>query len=498
MSIKVPRTLITPEIAKLIQSLLCFTPLQPFSLQKGYDAPTPEPILFYQIEKENIYLPFTVGRRLFPPSPKTEKLVQPVSFKGTLKPHQVSIIKEATDHLNSHQTAFLAVYPGCGKTVMALRLSTSLPVPESKPLTMILYHRLVLERQWLDTIQKFSDTSAWIVGNSFPAAPCGIILCKETQFHKLPKDLLAKIGILIIDEAHSFCTPSRVSSLLGSQPEYVIALSATPERPDGMHVMMDSIIGLEKVVRESKKDHQVIRFLTKIVPEVHKNRQGRLDWAKLVKTLCTHPLRNEYLFSMISLFSDYKIAVLTWSYDHAVYLHSELEKRGESVAILAGNRKFYSDSSILIGTVQKIGTGFDEQAACPDFAGERINLLILMGTTKSEPLIEQMLGRAFRTEYQPKIVVFVDEVGTAKSHWSVIKKWCDNHHGEFFDLLPPINGNWPEMRPMSKRRSRKKDGTNEKDGERKKEEEEVDDNSLIQKQLVQFLTSTSASDSDDE
>jgi hypothetical protein len=100
---------------------------------------------------------------------------------------------------------------------------------------------------------------------------------------------------------------------------------------------------------------------------------------------------------------------------------------------MAGHRKHYHDSKILIGTISKIGTGFDEQSACIDFSGERINMLILMGTTKSDTVVEQVLGRAFRADL-PHIIIFVDNVQVVKRHWYVIKKWCLEHNGEIHDI----------------------------------------------------------------
>jgi hypothetical protein len=47
---------------------------------------------------------------------------------------------------------------------------------------------------------------------------------------------------------------------------------------------------------------------------------------------------------------------------------------------------------------------------------------------KSEILIEQVAGRAFRSDF-PTIVHYVDDMRIAKNHWRIASKWCVNNHG---------------------------------------------------------------------
>ena len=63
--------------------------------------------------------------------------------------------------------------------------------------------------------------------------------------------------------------------------------------------------------------------------------------------------------------------------------------------------------------------------ACPDWSGERSNMLILTGSTKSLTGLEQMTGRVFRAAF-PTIIDMVDNNKICKRHWTERKKWYED------------------------------------------------------------------------
>ena len=89
---------------------------------------------------------------------------------------------------------------------------------------------------------------------------------------------------------------------------------------------------------------------------------------------------------------------------------------------MMGTKKTYSDSQVLIGTVSKVGTGFDEKSMCPDFGGKRSDLLIYCSSTKKAGLMEQNVGRVMRAEC-PSVIHLVDDNPSIKRHWTESKKW---------------------------------------------------------------------------
>jgi hypothetical protein len=99
-------------------------------------------------------------------------------------------------------------------------------------------------------------------------------------------------------------------------------------------------------------------------------------------------------------------------------------KLGKSVSMFAGSMINYKDARLLVGSIQKIGTGFDEESSAKEYTGTRFDLMILVGTTKSESLITQIAGRVLRSPIPPSIVVFVDNHKSVENHWKAIRSWA--------------------------------------------------------------------------
>jgi superfamily II DNA or RNA helicase len=292
-------------------------------------------------------------------------------------------------------------------------------------LTLVVHPIKVVEPGWVNTFKQFTDASIWLNDGANPIPnSCNVIITMDTQFHKIPTQILDMVKILIIDEAHMFCVPSRIHCLLGVTPQYIIACTATLNRSDGMESIIHSVCGTHGVFIKSPQKFVVYRLATGIKIDIEKNKNGDTDWPKLVKSLSEDPVRNAMIINLVERNIQHKIMILTWNKNHAYFLAKILKERGTSADVLAGNKSTYKDSRVLVGTISKIGTGFDEAMACPDWSGERSNMLILTGSTKSLSGLEQITGRVFRSEF-PTIIDLVDDNRICKSHWTQRKKWYE-------------------------------------------------------------------------
>lgn len=430
MSARISKDKLSDDQKDTIRQLLVMTPLKKNSHVIDYTEVNNEPIIFYLQDNNDILLPYMFYYRLTGIKPNQDKQFPCIQFEftGKLFEYQIPLITQAYNQIKKYGTTLLSLYPGCGKTVLCANISSQLHVK-----VLVIYHRTTLGIQWNNTFKNM--TSAKII--EMPIInldqPWDVMLSMDTQIDKIPNNIKDQIGCVVIDEAHAFCTPSRVKCLLGIQPKYIIANTATPNREDGMFAMIESMVGLHQVHKPSQKRFELIRCLTNISPPLKQNIRGELDWNHLKGSLCQDETRNSYIIQLIQHHQDSKILVLTWLKSHAFLLQKEISNIGEKCSIMAGNLKVYKDCRILIGTISKIGTGFDEKSSCPDFNGVRINLLILVGTTKSETLIEQIFGRVFRSEH-PQIIVLIDDVPVSKRHWYLIKRWSLQHNGQISDI----------------------------------------------------------------
>lgn len=425
MAVRIKLDDLTPKHRESIRKCLYMQPKSAGYFKQKRFVNTKNPILMYYIDKPNgeIVLPYTFGNSLIGRHINSS-LTYPASrysFLGNLRPNQVPVSQEALGHLNTCGTTTLGLYPGFGKTILSAYLASKLG-----GLTLIVFPSLMIKQGWISTFEEYTNAKVWVNDNKNDMpSECNVILTMDTSFHKIPKEVLTMVSILVIDEAHLFCTPSRVHCLLGCYPKYVIACTATLDRSDGMHSIIHAVCGKHQISKLNQKRFSVYRLLTGIKTDISKTKQGNADWAKLVRDLAFDPLRNAFIVDLIERNSEHKIMVLTWNKEHAVFLKELLVDRGISADVLAGNKSTYTDSRVLVGTISKVGTGFDEKMACLDFGGRRSNMMILTGSTKSLAGLEQIVGRVFRAEY-PTIIDFVDNNRISKSHWYQRRKWYED------------------------------------------------------------------------
>ena len=152
----------------------------------------------------------------------------------------------------------LSLPPGFGKTACALHISSLLGKR-----TLILVHTTVLAEQWRSRISAFLPGAKTVV-LSAPSAKSASAT-SETTTAAVPPDtthvvaLLQTVlalnrkhriawleewhGLVIVDETHHICakTLCRVMEIVGGR--YRLGLSATVERKDGLHDMLESLIG---------------------------------------------------------------------------------------------------------------------------------------------------------------------------------------------------------------------------------------------------------------
>jgi superfamily II DNA or RNA helicase len=302
----------------------------------------------------------------------------------------------------------LQLPPGYGKTIIAITLIQRLQLP-----AIVLVTRRVLLKQWINLVGSNSDIR--------------VITDKAVSIYNI-----YKVGVLVIDEAHLFTTNRRVNTVLSFAPRYLILLTATPPPPLDEYGKPSFIYSLvyDNIIRE---DNHKFHYLTPIFTYIDYNYPLRtddsVDWANLLNMVSEDTRRNDMILKYIIDITtvDNKILILTWRKNQANYLYQRLNDMGYLVDILSGTKNNYHNCKILIGTISKIGVGFDESNLCPNFDGVRFNVLILTSTIKSTVLIEQIFGRIFRSDI-PKIVVFVDN-GLFRSHWYQMREWSISHGG---------------------------------------------------------------------
>lgn len=383
------------------------------------------PAKFYIVDEFGIYLPYAYSAGLLNRHINHEKKYPEINltFTAVLRENQIPVYSETINFLKKSGTIIIKVPPGFGKTMLGSKL-----IVDSHLKAVVILHRELLINQWLGTFREsIKEYKVWVVGaEPEPTSEPDIIITMNERVDNIPKKLIEQVGIVIIDEAHCFCTEKMSGSILKFSPKYVIAETATPNPGNGMGKMINLLCGNNMVERIIDKEFSVVKYETGIEHETVQNKQGGLDWSFLLKKVIECPIRNQMIVDIVDANKNNKILILTARADHVRILKGLLVH--EKVDTFFGNKKTYNDSRILIGTMSKIGTGFDEKNACDDFNGVRIDLVILATSIKDESLLEQNVGRGFRSD-SPVIYDLVDKNKVLQNHYYCRKKWYDSVSG---------------------------------------------------------------------
>ena len=379
----------------------------------------------------DVLLPYLYGGYITQTPSNQEKEYPEIDliFKKSLFEHQVEVAQEALNNVTTLGSTIIGLYTSFGKTAIAIWISCQLRVK-----TAILFHRKILCPQWKGGFEKFTniENRIHIVGmkakQNCPFEDSMVVLCTDKKYSKLTEEQRMSIGLLIIDEADKFCTKSRVPCLLSFEPKYVIAETATLEREDEMHSMIYKICGTRGIFKMSTKPFTVYKHETMVSPVMGFTESGDPDYTKLVNDLAESAERNRQIIELVKRHADKKILILTLRVDQVTLLTELLQAQGEKVDYMSGNKDTYSDSRVLIGTPSKIGVGFDEESACPNYNGRRIDLLIMCASFKNMAALEQSVGRVFRSEI-PMVIHLVDDNPIIKRHWMKAKKWYMSRNG---------------------------------------------------------------------
>jgi superfamily II DNA or RNA helicase len=375
----------------------------------------PNVICLFDSEGDRVYLPFAYSTKY--PRPERSAFSQlETEFSGSLRENQKQVKTEAVNLLNKTGSVVIAAACGFGKTAMSIYLAVKL-----KMRTLIVCHRIVLINQWKVAIHQFCPNAKIQVltaGSEFQNADFYII--NAINIPKHTRAFYSDIGTLIVDEAHIIMAEKLSNCMRYVVPRYVIGLSATPYRTDGLDALLNMYFGTEKIVRKLYRRHTVYKLETGFVPEVKLNRMGKVDWSSVLESQCNDEERNELVIKIVKTFSEKVFLILCKRVEQAKYLVRRLEEEKEDVTSLIGsNQEYEQKSRILVGTVQKTGVGFDHP---------RLNAMILASDV--EQYFTQYLGRVFRREdTEPVIFDLVDDYSLLKKHFSSRNSVYAEHGG---------------------------------------------------------------------
>jgi len=413
-----------PHFLENIRQELNVKPLENPNFSSGDNTSFP----VYRLSKNKVYLPRHYGTQTYN-LPKNNT-INPgesinLNFNGTLRDIQEQTIEATLKAFEEHGGGLISLDTGLGKTVVALKLISLMKVK-----TLIIVHAEFLLEQWKARIQQY-----------LPDARIGIIRqdrCENEDVdisigmiqtiikRDYPKDFFKSYGMLQIDETHHVGSKTFSSIFYKVQTKYMVGLSATPSRKDGLSKVIYWFLGPQIITIKRETNKPSIKFIQNDIGgyEEKFNKLGKVNSPTMITDLTKQNGRNELIINVIKEYLRFnrKILVLSDRRDHCDYLLIQLQNEGISSGVYLGgmktkNREETVTCSVILGTYQASGEGFD----VPE-----LDTLIL-ATPKSD--VEQAVGRILRqkNKNEPVVIDIVDSFSIFKGQYYKRRKFYKNN-----------------------------------------------------------------------
>lgn len=320
------------------------------------------------------------------------------SFVGTLRPEQSS----AVEALLKHEVGVLRAPTAFGKTVVAAAM-----ISRRKVSTLILVHRSELLRQWRERLAQFLDVGQGAIGfigggKAKAGGSVDIAVMQSLVRREDLTDFLSQYGQVIVDECHHVSAVSFEELLRQVKGRYVLGLTATPMRRDGLDPIITMQCGPIRHAAASQTVKQAamevrVRHINSFVtsPELGiQSAFGLLAALEARNRLILHDIEEAW-------HEGRKILVLTERSDHLEALVSLITPLDPGVFVLHGRmtRKKRIETlsrlnavpegmpRIVVATGKLVGEGFDHPS---------LDTLVLALPISWKGTLQQYAGRLNR------------------------------------------------------------------------------------------------------
>lgn len=351
-----------------------------------------------------------------------------INFKGKLRDYQDNIVDKYVKYVDEIGGGLLEIDTGLGKTVIALNILTKIKVK-----ALIIVHKEFLMNQWIERIEQFIPEArvGKIQGSKIDIEDKDIVIgmLQSISMKDYETDVFNSFGITVIDEVHHMGAEVFSQALYKVVTRYMLGLSATMDRKDGLTSVFKMFIGpiIHTEKRKQENNNVIVRRIDYKVDdeefnEIKHNFRGDVCYSSMIGKLCSYNRRSEFIIKLIkSLFKENKnqqILILGHNKNLLTYLYDSLtHHKVETVGYYLGGMKqdhlkASEEKKIIIATYQMASEGLDIKSLTT----------LLMVTPKSDVI--QCVGRILRSKHEnPMVIDIVDQHDIFKRQFYKRKKF---------------------------------------------------------------------------
>lgn len=356
----------------------------------------------------------------------------------TLLPHQTTAYQKILDQFQNGNGGVLSLPCGWGKTVLAIK-----SIAKLQKKTLVIVNKEFLMDQWIDSIEKFTNAKVGILQqNKIQIEGRDIVvgmlhsICQKNY----PSEIYDHFGYVIIDECHHIASETFSRALPKIATQYMLGLSATPNRKDGLSRVFYYFLG-NLFHKERRQGHNIIKVKQIAMQSDSPFYQnlylstGTKNTNGMISQITEFENRNLLILKILRILiaQDRKILLLSSRREHLEHFMELLQKASlrtpqnkfATYGLYYGkqkmNKKQYkkmltesAKCDIVLGTYQLAKEGLD----LPD-----LNTLIL---ATPETDVEQAVGRILRkyhNQINPLVIDLIDKFGNFPRHGKCREKF---------------------------------------------------------------------------
>ena len=377
----------------------------------------------YLESPKKIYMPRFYGIKKFgEPTINNLNIGEKINlkFNGSLRKEQLPIYNKVIDHINVNGGGIISLKCGGGKTVLSLKILETYNLK-----TIVLVHKDFLMTQWYDRIQEFLPDAkiGKIQQNTIDIENKDIVLAmvQSISMKEYDDNIFNSFGLAIFDECHHLGAEIFHKCMNKVACKYMLGLSATPNRKDGLKKVFEWYIGdicyMSKEKNEDYVETKIIKYNNenKKYSNIELTFQQKPCCPKMINNICDFKDRSDLIIN--ELIECYKIGrsilILSDRRNHLKYFHDNLKQQNIETGFYVGGMKpndlrESQKKNIILGTFSMASEGMDIP---------KLNTIIL-ASPKSD--IVQSVGRILRQKkdnrlFHPLIIDINDEFSIFKN-----------------------------------------------------------------------------------
>lgn len=414
--------------------------IRPFVPKGSPVKPNAFPI--YRESNKKFYLPRFYGLEQFG-LPDTDIISEGdninLEFKGNLRDYQVKLIDTWLNKTKFSGCGLIEADCGAGKTVIATNIISIL-----NKKTLIIVHKDFLLRQWKERINDFLPTArvGMIQGPNIDIEDKDIVIgmLQSLSMKDYDDDIFKQFGLTIIDETHHVSAEVFSRVLFKSVTKYMLGLSATMDRPDGLTRVFKMFLGNIEATwkRESQKNVIVKAIEYQNTDEDYSNNllnyRGQPDYVNMIGKICEFNRRTDFILKVIEdtwkTSENQQILVIGHRKDQLSYIHDAIKHRGfATVGYYIGGMKqkdlkISESKNVIIATYNMAAEALDIKTLST----------LVMATPKKD--VKQAVGRIFRSKGDKLVIDIVDQHDIFKNHWTQRRRWYNRQE---FNIMYTTN-----------------------------------------------------------